>query len=237
MARRLADAGVVGAIVPDLPVDEAGEWLSEAAEAGIENRALGCADDHRRAIADDDLCREPRLCLCSRSARRHRRARRPCGEFARDRAAREGGHRPPCPRRRRGLERRPGTRDLQRRGRCRRRFRIGAPTCSTAAAPTARRALSPSCARASTAAERTSFSSTRPQGAMGRAPPLRPSPNRSGTMAPWPMRSSRTCLAASTTRSSPSAETSTRISRWSTSSMRSRCSTSAAGPARSPASL
>jgi tryptophan synthase alpha chain len=36
IARRLADAGVVGAIVPDLPVDEAGEWRTEAGAAEIE---------------------------------------------------------------------------------------------------------------------------------------------------------------------------------------------------------
>jgi tryptophan synthase alpha chain len=40
IARRLAEAGVVGAIVPDLPVDEAGEWLGEAADAAIETVLL-----------------------------------------------------------------------------------------------------------------------------------------------------------------------------------------------------
>ena len=36
MARRLSESGVAGAIVPDLPIDEAGEWRREAAEAGVE---------------------------------------------------------------------------------------------------------------------------------------------------------------------------------------------------------
>jgi len=40
MANRLADAGVTGAILPDLPVDEAGEWLSESAAAGIDSVLL-----------------------------------------------------------------------------------------------------------------------------------------------------------------------------------------------------
>jgi tryptophan synthase alpha chain len=34
-ARSLADAGVAGAIVPDLPLEEAGEWCAEADDAGV----------------------------------------------------------------------------------------------------------------------------------------------------------------------------------------------------------
>ena len=34
-ARSLADAGVAGAIVPDLPLEEAGEWCAEADAAGV----------------------------------------------------------------------------------------------------------------------------------------------------------------------------------------------------------
>jgi tryptophan synthase alpha chain len=34
-ARSLADAGVSGAIVPDLPLEEAGEWCAEADDAGV----------------------------------------------------------------------------------------------------------------------------------------------------------------------------------------------------------
>ena len=34
-ARSLADAGVTGAIIPDLPLEEAGEWCVEADEAGV----------------------------------------------------------------------------------------------------------------------------------------------------------------------------------------------------------
>jgi tryptophan synthase alpha chain len=35
-AQHLAGSGVSGAIIPDLPVDEAGEWLEEADRAGID---------------------------------------------------------------------------------------------------------------------------------------------------------------------------------------------------------
>ncbi len=40
MANLLAEAGVAGAIVPDLPVDEAEPWLAAAAAAGIETVLL-----------------------------------------------------------------------------------------------------------------------------------------------------------------------------------------------------
>jgi tryptophan synthase alpha chain len=36
MARELAAAGIAGAIVPDLPLDEAGEWRAEASAAGVD---------------------------------------------------------------------------------------------------------------------------------------------------------------------------------------------------------
>lgn len=36
MARTLADAGVAGAILPDLPIDEAGEWMREARAAHVD---------------------------------------------------------------------------------------------------------------------------------------------------------------------------------------------------------
>jgi len=39
-ARALADAGVAGAIVPDLPLEEAGEWCAEADAAGVETILL-----------------------------------------------------------------------------------------------------------------------------------------------------------------------------------------------------
>ncbi len=39
-ARSLADAGLSGAIVPDLPLEEAGAWCSEADEAGIDTVLL-----------------------------------------------------------------------------------------------------------------------------------------------------------------------------------------------------
>ena len=40
MASRMAENGVGGAILPDLPVDEAGEWLAESAAAGIDSVLL-----------------------------------------------------------------------------------------------------------------------------------------------------------------------------------------------------
>jgi tryptophan synthase alpha chain len=40
MASRLGDSGVAGAILPDLPVDEAGEWLLESASAGVDSVLL-----------------------------------------------------------------------------------------------------------------------------------------------------------------------------------------------------
>ncbi|HZU72270.1 MAG TPA: tryptophan synthase subunit alpha, partial [Acidimicrobiales bacterium] len=40
MARSLVDAGVAGAIVPDLPLDEVGEWARAADDAGVETVML-----------------------------------------------------------------------------------------------------------------------------------------------------------------------------------------------------
>jgi len=40
MASLLAESNVAGAIVPDLPVDEAGDWLEQAAAAGVETVLL-----------------------------------------------------------------------------------------------------------------------------------------------------------------------------------------------------
>lgn len=52
-ARSLADAGVSGAIVPDLPLEEAGEWCAEADAAGVETVFLvapSTPDDRARRI-------------------------------------------------------------------------------------------------------------------------------------------------------------------------------------------
>ena len=57
-ARLLADAGVSGAIVPDLPVDEAGEWLSEAGHAGIDTVLLAAPTTGPERLAR--ICRESR---------------------------------------------------------------------------------------------------------------------------------------------------------------------------------
>jgi tryptophan synthase alpha chain len=50
-----AHAGLAGVIVPDLPVDEAGEWSAACAERGIETvflAAPGTAQDRLRRVAD-----------------------------------------------------------------------------------------------------------------------------------------------------------------------------------------
>jgi len=53
MAREIAAAGVAGAILPDLPLDEAGEWRTEAAAAGVDAVLLAAPttpDDRLAAI-------------------------------------------------------------------------------------------------------------------------------------------------------------------------------------------
>ena len=57
-ARSLADAGIAGAIVPDLPLDEAGDWLAEAEGAGVETILLAAP-----TTPDDRLVR---ICAASR---------------------------------------------------------------------------------------------------------------------------------------------------------------------------
>jgi len=56
-ARMLTDAGVRGAIIPDVPLDESGEWESEAAAAGVETVLLAAP------VTPDDRLAE----LCRRS--------------------------------------------------------------------------------------------------------------------------------------------------------------------------
>jgi len=54
-ARSLADAGVAGAIVPDLPLEEAGEWCAEADDAGVATVLLVAPStpmDRARAISE-----------------------------------------------------------------------------------------------------------------------------------------------------------------------------------------
>ena len=57
-ARMLAEAGVRGAIVPDVPLEESGEWERDAAEAGVETVLLAApvTPDDRLA----ELCRRSR---------------------------------------------------------------------------------------------------------------------------------------------------------------------------------
>jgi tryptophan synthase alpha chain len=54
-AQSLVASGVRGAIIPDLPLDESGEWEQEAASAGVETILLAApvTPDHRL----DELCR------------------------------------------------------------------------------------------------------------------------------------------------------------------------------------
>ncbi len=54
-AARLADAGVAGAILPDLPLDEAGPWAEAAGEVGVETVLLAAPttpDPRLRAICE-----------------------------------------------------------------------------------------------------------------------------------------------------------------------------------------
>jgi tryptophan synthase alpha chain len=54
-AASLADAGIAAAIVPDLPLEEAGPWLDAAAAAGVETVLLAAPtapEDRLRRIAD-----------------------------------------------------------------------------------------------------------------------------------------------------------------------------------------
>jgi tryptophan synthase alpha chain len=51
MAYRLSDVGVAGAIVPDLPVDECGEWAIEADGAGIATVLLAAPNSTKERLA------------------------------------------------------------------------------------------------------------------------------------------------------------------------------------------
>ena len=52
LASRLAEAGVAGAILPDLPLDEAGEWLEESAAAGVDAVLLAAPTSSDARIAE-----------------------------------------------------------------------------------------------------------------------------------------------------------------------------------------
>ena len=56
-ARSLVDAGVTGAIVPDLPLEEVGPWAEAADEAGVETILLAAPTG-----SDERLAR-----ICARS--------------------------------------------------------------------------------------------------------------------------------------------------------------------------
>ncbi len=57
-ARQLNDAGIAGAILPDLPLDESADWRAVASEAGLENVLLAAPTS-----PDDRLAR---ICAASR---------------------------------------------------------------------------------------------------------------------------------------------------------------------------
>jgi len=57
-ARSLADAGISGAIIPDLPLDEAGDWLTQAGAAGVEAILLAAPTTPDERLA--------RICAASR---------------------------------------------------------------------------------------------------------------------------------------------------------------------------
>jgi tryptophan synthase alpha chain len=57
-ARRLAEAGVRGAIVPDLPLEESGEWEAEAAVAGVAAVLLAAPVTPAGRLAE--ICRRSR---------------------------------------------------------------------------------------------------------------------------------------------------------------------------------
>ena len=62
MASTLAEAGVAGAIVPDLPLDELDGWGDEAGEAGVETVLL-VAPTTPEGPPEDDLRPVARLRL------------------------------------------------------------------------------------------------------------------------------------------------------------------------------
>ena len=110
MARSLAAAGVSGAIVPDLPLEELGPWAEEADAAGVETVLLVAPSTPRRAggRASATRCRGfvyavARMGVTGERADA-RRARRPRW------SAGSGRHRPAGLRRRRGVHARAGGR-------------------------------------------------------------------------------------------------------------------------------
>ena len=56
-AASLIDAGITGAILPDLPLEESGEWEVTAAQHGVASVLLGVAGDARRSTRTDRRAR------------------------------------------------------------------------------------------------------------------------------------------------------------------------------------
>ena len=162
-ARSLAEQGVAGAIVPDLPLDELDGWGDAAAEAGVETILLAAPttpDDRLAAICE----RIPGLGLRDRDHGRHRRAGgagrvgHPHGQAAQGRHRQAGAHR------HRRVHPRP-----------RRRRRRPTPTGSSWARP-----WSAACSRASGPTVRpTSWPSSGPASTPGSAPSVIPPVTRS----------------------------------------------------------
>ena len=139
-AAALADAGIAGAIVPDLPLDELDGWADAADAAGVETVLLAAP-----TTPDDRLVahlRALRGFVYGVSLHgRHRRAGGAGEPGRRDGPAAQGGHRQAGAARRRDLQRRAGGRGGAVRRRRDRRQRARARGCSTAAGPTAAHAF------------------------------------------------------------------------------------------------
>ena len=75
MARSLAAAGVTGAIIPDLPIEEIGPWATEADAAGVDTVLLVAPSSPPERVAR--ICARARgLRLCRGPHGGHRRAGR-----------------------------------------------------------------------------------------------------------------------------------------------------------------
>ena len=117
-ARSLADAGVAGAIIPDLPLEECGEWCAEADAAGVATVLL-VAPSTPLARADA-ICERSRGFVYGVGVMGVTGERARAGELG-DRCRQDGSHRlgPPRVHRHRGVDTAAGRAGLCRCGRSR----------------------------------------------------------------------------------------------------------------------